>query len=262
MITAAAILLTGLAALAGASYDITNTAYVNCRNSAGVAQPPVSSSTSFTVTDGTIVVPPPPLPANAVVVSIFDTSGRLIRTLAVEATDEGVTLRSVGDGSGHASLAAGAGVAIVLSDGTRILWDGRDGSGIPVPNGLYTVRLSDVRPDGREVVSTATVAVTRPYERVIETAVMVPNPADEVAWISFRLADATGTVDVRIYNVAGELVAKGSAPGTARSYRWDLRNRSGTRVTPGLYVVVLEATDSTGVRKDRAIMKLAVERGR
>jgi flagellar hook assembly protein FlgD len=196
------------------------------------------------------------------VVSIFDTSGRLIRTLAVAATAEGVTLSSVGDGSGHASLAAGAGVAIVLSDGTRIVWDGRDDAGRPVPNGLYTVRLSDPLPDGRERVTTATIAVTRPYEHVIETAVMVPNPADEVAWLSFRLADATGSVDVKIYNVAGELVFKGAAPGTARSYRWDLRNRSGTRVAAGLYVVVVEAADSTGTAKDRAILKLAVEGGR
>jgi hypothetical protein len=94
---------------------------------------------------------------------------------------------------------------------------------------------------------------------VIETATMVPNPADEAAWVSFRLADTTGAVDLKIYNVAGELVFKGELPGTARSYRWDLRNRSGTRVAAGLYVIVLEATDATGVRKDRMIMKLAVQ---
>jgi flagellar hook assembly protein FlgD len=67
-------------------------------------------------------------------------------------------------------------------------------------------------------------------------------------------------VEVRIYNIAGELVHRGSASGMARSYRWDLRNRSGTMVTSGLYVVVLEANDPARGAKDRAIMKLAVSR--
>jgi len=243
-----------------AGYDITNTAYVNYTNSLGVAQPTQSSSTSFTVTEPSIVVPPGP--SNPVVVSIFDSSGRLVRALTAVATAEPVTLGSVGDGAGRASLANGAAVVIVLSDGTRIAWDGRDARGSPVPTGIYTVRLSDSMPDGREEISTATIAVTRPFERVIEAATMVPNPADEAAWLSFRLADTSGTVDVRIYNVAGELVFKAALPGIARSYRWDLRNRSGTRVAAGLYVVVVEAADSTRTRKDRAILKLAVEGGR
>jgi len=250
-----------MARVAAADYDITNTVYVNYRNSQGVAQPLLTSSTTFTVTEPGEPVPPPPAP-NTVVVSIFDTSGRLIRTIVVTTAAEGITVSSAGNGQGGTALAGGAGIRIVLSDGTVVVWDGRDAGGLPVPSGLYTVRVSDSNPDGRETVSTATVAVTRPYERVIEAGVVVPNPADEAVWIGFRLADTTGRVEIKIYNIAAELVFSVDAPGTARSYRWDLRNRQGSRVAAGLYVVVVEAAGAMGGRKDRMIMKLAVEDGR
>ena len=109
-------------------------------------------------------------------------------------------------------------------------------------------------------VSTASFAYARPYRDVIEAATLVPNPATESVWLSYRLATTAATIDVRIFNVSGELVFKGAAPGTARSYRWDLRNADGRRVTDGLYVVVLEAVDPVTLARDRRVLKLAVTR--
>lgn len=98
----------------------------------------------------------------------------------------------------------------------------------------------------------------RPYEKIIEYAILVPNPANEVVWISYRLAATFGDVKVRIYAVSGEHIYTGSAPGTMTSFKWDLRNSRGTRVAQGLYVVVLEAGDSWTGKRDRTILKLAV----
>jgi flagellar hook assembly protein FlgD len=172
---------------------------------------------------------------------------------------EVVTLLAAGDGTGTAELGA-AGLEIVLSDGTRLRWDGRDAGGALVPNGSYIVRVTSRLPDGRERVSSAVVAVSRAYVRVIEEGVLVPNPAAEAVWISYRLADAAANLEVRIYTVAGELVYKGNSPGTARSFRWDLRNRNGERVADGLYVIELRATDPATGLPDRRILKLAVTR--
>jgi hypothetical protein len=66
-------------------------------------------------------------------------------------------------------------------------------------------------------------------------------------------------VDVKVYDVAGELVYRGEAEGTAVAFRWDLRNRSGDRVAPGLYLVVLDVHDLLNGGRERVIRKLAVQ---
>jgi len=65
---------------------------------------------------------------------------------------------------------------------------------------------------------------------------------------------------VRIYNIAGELVWKAEVTGAGASLRWDLKNREGTQVVPGLYVAVLDAHDPVTGMKDRKLLRLAVVR--
>ena len=203
----------------------------------------------------------PPAPADVhLLVQVFDETGRQIKVLSDTHVGSIIGALAVGDGRGAVGGRSGVPVTVLLTDGTRLAWDGKDESGRNAPNGIYHVRVTAIQPDGRMKVSIETFTLTRPYERLVEEAVLVPNPAREAAWIGFRLASMSSEVEVRIYNIAGELVHRGSASGMARSYRWDLRNRSGIMVTSGLYVVVLEANDPARGAKDRAIMKLAVSR--
>ena len=123
---------------------------------------------------------------------------------------------------------------------------------------MYTVRSICTQSDGRQLVATVTFTLSRPYEKVIEYAVLVPNPANEVMWISYRLAVTFGDVKVRIYTVSGEHIYTGSVPGTMTSFKWDLRDSRGTRVAQGLYFVVLEAGDPWTGKRDRTMLKLAV----
>ncbi len=220
----------------------------------GALTGPASNAASAAV-PGTVVTPPPPPVGGPIrlVVTVFDASGRAIRTVVDRMIPAVVTLAAV-----EADPGTPGAITFILSDGTRLAWDGRDAGGAPVPNGMYTVRVTDRLPDGRESVSTASFAYTRPFQDVIEVATLVPNPATESVWLSYRLASTAATVDIRIYNVAGELVFKGWTPGTARQYRWDLRNAAGERVADGMYVVVLEATDPLTLARDRQVLKLAV----
>jgi hypothetical protein len=112
---------------------------------------------------------------------------------------------------------------------------------------------------GAQQVTTATFTLARAYGTLITSAQLVPNPADEVAWIAFSLASTSATVTVKVYDVAGVLVHTGTAPGTARSYRWPLKNQLGTAVAEGMYAVVLEAYDPVTGDRQREIRKLAVE---
>lgn len=218
-----------------------------------------ASGEAFATVPVTIVVPPPPPPPTEgpvrLVVTVYDASGRAVRTVVDRMIGAAPVLARVEPDPGTPGV-----IVFVLSDGTRIVWDGRDAAGAPVPNGVYTVRVTDRLPDGRESVTTAGFAYTRPFMDVIESAALVPNPATESVWLSYRLASTAAIVDVRIYNVAGELVFKTTVNGAARQYRWDLRNADGRRVTDGMYIVVLDALDPATRSRDRQMLKLAVTR--
>ncbi len=218
------------------------------------APPPVPPQPS-----GTPAAPVPPAGDIRVVVEVFDASGRLVRTLLDGRAAATVTLNRVGTGSVHVALRGAEAVPVLLSDGSLASWDGKSVSGALAPNGLYTVRVMSVLPDGRRMVTSATISIIRPYEQLIVSPELVPNPAGEAAWLSYRLASTFAAVDIRVYNVAGELLFEGSADGTRNSFKWDLRNRDGRRVAAGLYLVVIEAADPTTGKRDRAILKLAVE---
>jgi len=82
---------------------------------------------------------------------------------------------------------------------------------------------------------------------VITGLTVAPNPAkDEV-----RIATPIGTtLQVRVYNAMGSAVQTLSGPG---EILWDGRDASGTRVAPGMYVLVIDQ----GLRTQ--IVKLLVE---
>ncbi len=193
------------------------------------------------------------------ILSLYDSSGRLVITVLDSMIAAPVGILSVGEGERNLALARGASLSIVLSDGTVVKWDGRDEMGNPVANGIYTVKAVSILPDGRISQATLSFSLTREFEKLIESALLAPNPAKDVAWVGFKLASTLGEVEVKIYTVAGEMVYSAKLPGTAASFKWDLRNAQGSRVGAGLYLVVIEAFDSWSGKHDRRILKLAVE---
>jgi uncharacterized repeat protein (TIGR01451 family) len=195
-----------------------------------------------------------------VTVVVTDGSGRTVKVLADRMEAASVDTVSVAGGSDYLAVKTGDSITIKLSDGTVLGWDARNSGGVAVPNGFYTVTVTSVLANGQVRKATDTFALVREYEELIISASFVPNPAREGVWLSFALASPLAEMTVRIYNIAGELVWKTEVTGASASFKWDLRNRQGTRVSPGLYVAALEARDpATGV-KSRKLLRLAVER--
>ena len=240
-----------------AATAVANSAMATFTDQGGKAAPPVPATVTVTVNpkEGQ------PVKDVRVVVSVYDSTGRLVRvisTFQAAQAEGGITLA---DGSGIARPGDGEPVLFRVSEGTVVPWDGRDSGGALAPNGAYTIRAVSTMPDGREKQAWATFTLFRPYKSLIVAALLVPNPASSVAWVGFSLASTTATVRVKVYNVAGELLLEGTLPGTARFFKWDLRNRQGSRVADGLYVIALEAEDSATGRRDRKMLKLAVGGG-
>jgi len=201
-------------------------------------------------------------PAASLILSVYDSSGRKIRTITQGYSGEAVTSISI-EGGGSVRLKPGENVRILLSEGTVITWDGRDEKGAPVDNGVYAIQLVVEIPDPsgtgvvRKYVSTE-LTLAWAYEKLIVSSVLVPNPARDAVWLKLSLGAPGADVEIRVYSVSGELVYKQKTTGYESPYRWDLRNRSGSKLAQGLYVVVIEARDRVTGNYDRRTLKLAV----
>jgi M6 family metalloprotease-like protein len=92
---------------------------------------------------------------------------------------------------------------------------------------------------------------------LINNAYVYPNPArGEKAFVRFYLDNASG-IDVKIFNLAGELVRQYSQPGLALSENevvWDLKNPR--EMASGVYIIRVEAND--GIVAKVKICKAAV----
>ena len=148
-------------------------------------------------------------------------------------------------------------------------------SGQIVPNGVYIVQLLSTEPSGNLVTVSGSLVVAHGEIQLISEVTPVPNPvaadADQV-WVTYKVpvAGVLAGLDVKVYNVAGELVRRieGAALGGADTdplgldgrgtFKWDMRNQSGSRCSAGLYVIVIDASDLGGTIQ-RTITKLAIQ---
>jgi len=101
--------------------------------------------------------------------------------------------------------------------------------------------------------------VLRPAVSVIDAVRIAPNPAQQYAriWVRSRIAGVH--VRVKVYSIAGELVAKLDF-GQMEFVTWNLTNNSGEDLSAGVYLVVIQATDPQSGQTERQIHKLAVLR--
>lgn len=102
-------------------------------------------------------------------------------------------------------------------------------------------------------------AIPKPTETAIFTN--FPNPFNPETWIPYQLAKPSN-VSITIYNSRGAVVrelvfgmkAAGYYTGRSSAAHWDGRNRSGERVSSGMYFYQFK-TDSMSVLKKMVILK-------
>jgi flagellar hook assembly protein FlgD len=155
------------------------------------------------------------------------------------------------DGSG-ASVRRLANDRFFSAGTSRLLWDGRNGSGVLVPDGLYSVQVSAQSPgqfdsDAEDVI----------VDRTLGHLGVAPRPFSpngdgrrETTTVTFELARTATTRVLVLYG--GERIATlrpaAVLPAGSQSFVWDGRTRSGTRAVDRRYTVRAEATTSLGTR--------------
>jgi flagellar hook assembly protein FlgD len=134
---------------------------------------------------------------------------------------------------------------------SRLLWDGRNGSGVLVPDGLYSVLITAQSPGQSDSDSVEVVV-----DRTLGYLDVAPRPFSpngdgrrETTSVAFELARPAG---LRVLVLRGGerviTLIRADLPAGGQSYAWDGRTRAGARVADGTYTVRVEATTSLGTR--------------
>jgi flagellar hook assembly protein FlgD len=138
-------------------------------------------------------------------------------------------------------------------------WNGTDENRKLVASGQYFVQTTCTDSLNHQTVVTKPLTVMRPKVQVVSGVRLSPNPArDHVnVWVTTRIAGAD--VRVKVYTLAGELVAKLEFANADMAV-WNLTNTRGEPLASGVYLVVVLASDPQSGLTERQILKLAVMR--
>jgi flagellar hook assembly protein FlgD len=196
-------------------------------------------------------------------ISIYNEAGELVDRLQTSILPTGTIKFEPGG-----VLLVGGGAAPVpfkyASDG-MILWDGRNSFGQIVSSGIYEIQLDVKTKSGYDtVMDTETVTVLAAQAgKVIGDVKAYPNPyyleSDNYAPMTIDWSNKTaGTVTIRIYNLAGELVWTGAGLlDSMQGMKWALSTSGGRLVASGIYVCYLHAKTAAGAEETKSI-KIAV----
>ena len=134
-------------------------------------------------------------------------------------------------------------------------WDGTNSSGRMVDNGVYTVQMIVKNADGYTYIQTKQVTVlNNGFNEMLGEVKIIPNPCvvndAPGAGVNITWSNVwQGFVKVKIYNVAAELVRSYEADPSQQKITWDLHTPGGQTVSNGMYICVIEATNTTGGRE-------------
>jgi flagellar hook assembly protein FlgD len=155
------------------------------------------------------------------------------------------------DGSG-ATVRRLANARSFPAGATRLLWDGRNGSGVLVPDGLYSVLVAAQSP-GQSDSATEDLIV----DRTLGHLAVAPRPFSpngdgrrETTTVTFELARPATTRVLVLYRDQRIATLRSAADLQAgrQSFVWGGRTRWGTRAVDRRYTVRVEATTPLGTR--------------
>jgi flagellar hook assembly protein FlgD len=172
-------------------------------------------------------------------------------TIAFSLTTAATTTVEILDGLGAIVRRLASAKSLARGE-NALLWDGRDGSGVLVPDGVYALRVGAQSP-GQSDTDSVNVVV----DRTLGHLDVAPRPFSpngdgrrETTTVAFELA-RTATVRVLVFHAGRRVATVRSAiglPAGPQSFAWDGRDRSGIRASDGRHTVRVEATTSLGTR--------------
>ncbi len=199
-------------------------------------------------------------------VNIFNSAGELVQTITAPYNGNGQVSLDVSNTNGNKNyvLPVGKGAPPITisytSTAAPLSWDGKNSQGNYVQNGVYEVQLVVKTGQGSTVITSKSITILNEGNTdVLGTVKSLPNPysGDTTTPLIFTWQpSAGGTIKIKIYNIAGELVRTLAGDLGAASINWDLKGVGGEKVSSGTYICVVEGVDNIG-NKTRKIVKIS-----
>ncbi|HTC21465.1 MAG TPA: hypothetical protein VK859_11495, partial [bacterium] len=197
---------------------------------------------------------------------IYNEAGEVVKHLYSYTDDPGpagvssVQLSSTVIRPGSSGPGMPSDLTISLSNGTTVVWDGTGDSGAYVQSGQYLVEVHTVDGQGGEETVVKEVSVDDRNSAAGAGVVTAwPNrltASNGALTTTFHSNSAQSlTLGVSIYTVAGELVTTLEGGAGTNQASWNA-----TGIASGLYLAVVNLTDSNGTSLGRQALKLIVIR--
>jgi flagellar hook assembly protein FlgD len=196
----------------------------------------------------------------SVTVSLYNESGEVVRHLFYQLEDpSGTNMTNIvlpstvlapgGAGGTPSTLSV---IVVTTNAPITLTWDGRSDGGAYVSPGHYELGIHwDSGANGSQDFVRSILVTGHPQSA---GALIQPNQLDAKNgyWATFTTSDPQVQVlDIKIYTVAGELVAEGNgAPGTLA---WNASSSAS-----GIYIALIESWGSNGAFMGRQTLKIAV----
>jgi hypothetical protein len=172
-----------------------------------------------------------------------------------------ITLATAGPSGGlqlSTALLQADGLATVTISGSGLsfAWDGRDSHGQLVLTGEYTIQLVIYQKDGSVTQQWGQLAVAATQGEALSGHVW-PNPARDTAHLSLSVP-AGSNLDIRLYDVAGELVREAWQVKEPTDAILALVSTSGRPLGSGIYIVTVDVREPGKASVERLTIKLVI----
>jgi flagellar hook assembly protein FlgD len=200
-------------------------------------------------------------------VNIFNTAGELVATVSQAYDGSGPLSLNISNTSGNTNYAlpvgqGAPGITIYYTSTEFLPWDGKNSQGDYVASGVYEVQLVVKTSTGSNVIVSKPVTLLNEGSAdVLGTVKTLPNPytGDTTTPLKFTWQpSAGGTIKIKIYNIAGELVRTLVGDLGAAAINWDLKGVGGQTVSSGTYICVVEGADNNGNKKTKIVKLSAI----
>jgi flagellar hook assembly protein FlgD len=203
----------------------------------------------------------------SVQLNIFNSAGELVATIMGTYDGNSQVSLNLSNGSNSTSVfpvGKGEPPITITYDATNppLTWNGQNSQGDYIQSGVYEVQLVVNSGTGSSSrISKSITFLNEGSTDVLGTVKTLPNPyiGDTTTPLVFTWQpSAGGTIKIKIYNVAGELVRTLTGDLGAATINWDLKSVGGQTVSSGTYICVVMGVDNNGNKKTKIVKMSAM----
>ncbi len=204
-------------------------------------------------------------------INIYNTAGELVRRLQTKPSTFSINSLNLNNVETVIYIPDSGTIDIDYGFGGIVEWDGKNGRGELINNGVYELQIEVVKDNGYSIVASKTVTIFREqgesaltdpdnpdlYPKIYPNPIVLEGGEGEIKLEWFK--PLPGEIQIKIYNVAGELVKIIRGDLNAKALNWNLKTDSGESISSGLYITVFDAKKTSG-EKERKIKKFSIIR--